>query len=122
MHTGGFIYMTVWGRFADQRQELKSLNNGKARSPERILVVPMRAVRYLNRVSGFLNIHSNERKRNMEFDPTHFFTPKKDWKAPYPYCPDDVLFPVEQQAVEIQILQQFPRSHFAVGLEDQLLR
>ncbi len=42
----------------------------------------------------------------MDFDPAHFFTPKKDWKAPYPYCPDDVLFLIEQQDVKDQILQR----------------
>lgn len=116
------IAMTVQGRFADQRQELKSLNNGGARPPERILVLPMKVVRYLTRVSGFLDIHSNERKRYMEFDPTHFFTPQKDWKAPYPYCPDDLLFAVKQQDLENQFLQQLPRVPFAVGLEGQSLR
>ncbi len=116
------VAMTIQGRFADQRQESKSLNNGEARPPERILVLSMRAVRYLTTVSGFLNIYSNERKRYMDFDPSHFFIPKKDWKAPYPYCPDDVLFAVEQQGVENQILQQLPRSSFAVALEEQSLR
>jgi|GEM_PF-865890 len=115
------VAITIQGRFADQRQELKSLNNGEARPPERILVLPITAIRYLTTVSGFLNINSKERKGYMEFDPTHFFIPKKDWKAPYPYCPDDVLFPVEQPDVENQILRQFPRSAFVVGLKDQLL-
>lgn len=115
------VAMTIQGRFADQRQESKSLNNGEARPPERILVLPMRAVRYLTTVSGFLNIYSNERKQYMDFDPSHFFIPKKNWKAPYPYCPDDVLFPVEQQDVENQILQQLPRSPFVFELKDQLV-
>ena len=116
------IAMTVQGRFADQRQELKPLNNDEVRLPERILVIPMRAVRYLTRVSGFLDIHSNERNRYMEFDPTHFFIPKKDWKAPYPYCPDDILFPVEKQDVKNQVLQKLLQFPSAAILEDASLK
>jgi hypothetical protein len=114
------VAMTILGRFENQRQELRSLNNGKAPSPERIIVLSMNSVRYLTKVSGFLYINSNERNRYMDFDPAHFFTPKKDWKAPYPYCPNDVLFLIEQQDVKDQILQQFARPAIAVGLEDQL--
>lgn len=58
----------------------------------------------------------------MEFDPTHFFTPQKDWKAPYPYCPDDILFLVEQQGVENQVLQQLLRFPSATILEDTALK
>ena len=116
------VAMTVWGQFADQRQELKSLNNGEARSPERLVVLPMDVVRYMTRVSGFLHINSNERKRYMDFDPARFSTPNMDWKAPYPYCPDDVLFPVEKREVEYQILEQLPRPPFVVAWKEQLLR
>ena len=58
----------------------------------------------------------------MDFDPADFFTPTKDWKAPYPYCPDDVLFPIEQQDAENRILGQLSESPIVVGLQDQLLR
>ena len=30
-----------------------------------------------------------------KFDPSCFTAPREDWTPPYPYCPDDVLFPVE---------------------------
>ena len=116
------VAMTLRGRFENQRQELGSLDKGEARSPERTIVLSMNSVRYLTKVSGFLYINSNERNQYMDFDPAHFFTPKKDWKAPYPYCPDDVLFLIEQQDVKDQILQQPAQSLIAVGLEDQLLR
>jgi len=115
------VAMTLRGQFENQLQELRSLNKGEARSPERVIVLSMNSVRYLTKVSGFLYINSNEKNRYMDFDPAHFFTPKKDWKAPYPYCPDDVLFLIEEQDVKDQILQQFPRPSIAVGLEDQLL-
>jgi osmotically-inducible protein OsmY/uncharacterized protein YkvS len=115
------VAMTVWGQFADQRQELKSLKNSEARSPERLVVLSMDLVRYMTRVSGFLHIKSDERKRYMDFDPTRFSTPKSDWKAPYPYCSDDVLFPIEQLEVEYQILEELPRPPLVVAMQEQAL-
>ena len=112
------VAMTVWGRFADQLQELKSLNNGEARSPERLIVLSMNLVRYLTRVSGFLNISSNESKRYMDFDSASFSTPNVDWVPPYPYCPDDVLFPVEYQNVDIQIAYEPDQLPFGAILEN----
>jgi osmotically-inducible protein OsmY len=109
------VAMTVQERFANQRQELPSLNSGKALSLEHLVVVPMDAVRYMTQVSGFLHTNSNEGKRNMDFDPTRFSPPTHGWKAPHPYCPDDVLFPVEKRQVEYQILEQLPRSPFLVA-------
>jgi len=83
----------------------------------------MNEVRYLTRGSGFLYIRSNERNRYTEFNAARFFTPKKDWKAPHPYCPADVLFPVEQREVEVeyQILEELPRPPFVVALQEQVL-
>ena len=116
------VAMTLGGQFENQRQELRSLDKGEGRSPERVIVLSMSSVRYMTKVSGFLYINSNEKNRYMVFDPAHFFTPKKDWKAPYPYCPDDVLFLIGQQDVKDQILQQPARSSIAVGLEDRTPR
>jgi len=115
------VAMIVWGQFANQRQELKSLNGGKALSPERLVVLPMDVVRYMTRVSGFLHINSNERKRYMDFDSGSFRSPNVDWAPPYPYCPDDVLFPVEKRDVEYQRLEQPPRAPFVVMWEEQSL-
>jgi osmotically-inducible protein OsmY len=115
------VAMIVWGQFADQRQGLKTLKGTDAPSPEGFIVVPMDVVRYMTKVSGFLHINSNERKRYMDFDPSRFSTPKNDWKAPYPYCPDDVLFPVQQQEMEYQILEQLPRPPVVVALQEQVL-
>jgi osmotically-inducible protein OsmY len=115
------VAMIVWVQFANQRQDLKSLNNAEARSPERLVVLSMDLVRYMTKVSGFLHINSHERERYLDFDPNRFSTPKSDWQAPYPYCPDDVLFPVEKREVKYQILEQRPRSPLAVVVEEQLL-
>jgi osmotically-inducible protein OsmY/uncharacterized protein YkvS len=115
------VAMTVLGHFADQRQELTSWNRADARSPDHLVVVPMDVVRYLTRVSGFLHIRSDEKKRYMDFDPTHFSNSKNGWKAPYPYCPEDVLFPVEYQDEENQTSQQLPGSLLTVALAEPLL-
>ena len=115
------VAMTVWGRFADQQQELRSLNNGEARPPERLIVLTMNLVRYLTRVSGFLNISSNERKRYMDFDSASFSTPDVDWMPPYPYCSEDILFPIEYQNADIQIAYLPHRFPFAAISEDASL-
>lgn len=111
------VAMVVEGQFAGQRQELKSSNPGEARSPERQIVLSMDSVRYLTKVSGFLYIQSEERDRYADLDPALFLNPPKDWKAPYPYCPEDVLFAVEPQGRENQVAQQVPASQFAVAVK-----
>lgn len=35
-----------------------------------------------------------------DFDLSGFIAPDKAWTPPYPYCPDDVLFPVESVETE----------------------
>jgi osmotically-inducible protein OsmY len=116
------IAMTIQGKFTDRRYELNSLTDGKAQPPEQLVAVPMSVVRYLTKASGFLSINSNERKRYMAFDSASISTPNVDWVPPYPYCPDDVLFPVEKRELEYQILEQLPRSPFLVAWEEQPLR
>jgi osmotically-inducible protein OsmY len=115
------VAMTVQAQFANQQQELKSLNGGKALFPERLIVLPMDAVRYMTTVSGFLHINSNERERFKDLDSASFRTPDVDWAPPYPYCPDDVLFPVEKHEVEYQILEQLPRPPLVVAMHEQAL-
>jgi osmotically-inducible protein OsmY len=115
------VAMTVSGLFAEQHQKLKSFNKGENRSPEHLVVLSMDLVRYLTKISGFLYISSNEKNRYMDFNSTRFFTPQNDWKAPYPYCFDDVLFPVEKQEPKYQILEQSYRTPETIALEQQLL-
>jgi osmotically-inducible protein OsmY len=113
--------MTVWGQFAEQRRDLKSSKHSEARFPERLVVLPMDVVRHMTKASGFLDINSNERERYMEFDSASFHTPIVDWTAPYPYCPDDVLFSVEKQEMEHQILDPIPRPPVVVALQEPAL-
>ena len=115
------VAMTVRAQFANPGQKLKSLNNGQAHSPERLVVLPMDLVRYMTNVSGFLQINSGDSNRYMDFDPAHFSMPEIGWRAPYPYCPDDVLFPVEKQKMEYQVLEQLPRVPFVVRWEEPSL-
>jgi osmotically-inducible protein OsmY len=115
------VAMILRVQFTDPERQLKSPNGAQASSLEHLIVVPMDLVRYLTRVSGFLYINSQESKRTMDFDPSHYSPPKADWKAPYPYFPDDVLFPVEKHEVEYQRLEQLPRSPFMVRWEEQPL-
>ena len=107
------IAMTVQGRFVDQPQELQSLNNGDSQSSERQMLIPMDLVRFLTRDSGFLQISSNERDRDQDFNPASFITPNVDWTPPYPYCPDDILFPAEYQV--LNETGQFPFEKIAEG-------
>lgn len=112
------IAMTIQGIFNEQRNELKSLADGRSKPPEQLIVVPMDAVRYLTKTSGFLHINSTERDLYRDFDPASFFTPDSDWVPPYPYCPDDVLFPVEYKSEDIQIVngpRQFPYKEILEG-------
>jgi osmotically-inducible protein OsmY len=109
------IAMILRGQFADQPGERRSMKSGQARLPERLVVVPMDLVRHMTRASGFLHISSGESKRYTEFDPTFFSPPPSAWKAPHPYCEEDVLFPVAERKVEYQILEQLPRSPFVVA-------
>ena len=115
------VAMTVRVQFANQRQELKSLNSGKALAPERLVVFPMELVRYMTRVSGFLNISSTESERYIDFDPAGYSAPKHGWNAPYPYCPDDVLFAIEKQELMYQSLEHLPRAPLVVRWEEQPL-
>jgi hypothetical protein len=98
--------MTVQGHFTDQRQELKSFNNGEARLPERLIVIPMNLIRYLTRDSGFLYINSDERERYENFEPALFRMPNSGWAPPYPYCTKEVLFPFHNQAVDYKVVTE----------------
>ena len=94
------VAMILQGRFGDQDQDLKSMNNGEARQSEQLIVVPMKTVRFLTKSSGFLHIRSYESNRYMDFDPDAFIAPDPAWTPPYPYCPDNVLFPIKYQKSE----------------------
>ena len=119
-HNRRVIAMTVRGQFADL-PEIKTLNSSNSQSAERLVVLSMDLVRYMTKVSGFLNINSTEQKRYMNFDSASFRTPNVDWRPPHPYCPDNVLFPVEQREIKYQILEGLPRPPLVFALQEELL-
>jgi osmotically-inducible protein OsmY len=98
------IAMTIQGNFSEPRNVLHPLADGKVKPIEQLILVPMKMVRYLTKASGFLHINSNEQNLYQDFDPISFYSPNWDWTPPYPYCPDDVLFPVEYRAADSQIM------------------
>ena len=113
--------ITLRARFAGQRQDLGSINNDGSQLPERTLVIPMQAVRYLTTHSGFLNIRSTQSDQYSEFNSADFLISQNDWKPPYPYCPADVLFPAKGVQVPTQVPEQI-ESPIAVALAHQVLK
>ncbi len=104
--------MNILGRFDNPDQELNSMNTGEVRPPEQLITVPMEAVRYMTKTSGFLRIHSYESNRYMDFDSEAFFAPENEWTPPYPYCPENVLFPVRYRTTERQITDKTSPPYF----------
>lgn len=98
------IQVIVQGQLSSQKHNLMSLTNNQAEILQKTVVIPMNLVRYLTKNSGFLTIESAETTRYKDFDPLYFTAPKTDWAPPYPYGPDDVLFNVDTQETETQIM------------------
>lgn len=116
------VAMIIQGKFTDPQYQINSLSDRRLRLPEQLVTVPMSMVRYLTRVSGFLNINSDERKRYMDFDPGHFFVPNKNWVPPYPYCLGEILFPVEYQNADMQAADKPDQFPFGAVVEDAAFR
>jgi osmotically-inducible protein OsmY len=89
------VAMVVRGRYSNSPRDPRFLTYGEDRLPERLVAIPMSAIRFLTKSSGFLKIDSAEAARYSDFDLSCFIAPREDWTPPYPYCPDDILFPVE---------------------------
>ncbi len=118
------IAMTIQGKFTDPRYEVSpsTYGNGKAQLPDQLVTVSMKAVRYLTRVSGFLYIQSSERTRYLDFDPGLFVAPAHDWQPPYPYCSEDVLFPIEYLNADIHIENDPEQFPFGAVIEEASIR
>jgi len=115
------VAMTLWGRFTDQRQELTTMNNNEARPLERLIVLRMDLVRYLTKFSGFLTISSYEIDRDVDFDPALYRAPTLGWVPPYPYCPDDVLFPAGYRLADKEIENLPGQVSSTLKIEAQVL-
>ena len=92
--------MTIQGRFLSLNENSSTLNSGPMRPVLQVLLIPMNVVGHLTNSSGFLTIPSSDNKNIQNFDAHQFVAPGKGWEPPYPYCPQDVLFPVEHQQVD----------------------
>jgi osmotically-inducible protein OsmY len=121
-HNRRVIAMTIQGNFSEPRKALRSLSDGKAMSLEQLIVVPMKTVRYLTKVSGFLHINSNEKDQYQDLNSASFYSPNWDKAPPYPYCPNDVLFPVEYRTTDTQIASEPHKFPFEEISESESLK
>ena len=89
------VAMVVRGRYSNSQQNSGFLRYGENQLPESLVAIPMNAIHFLTKSSGFLNIDSVEETKYSDFDPSCFIAPREDWTPPYPYCLEDVLLQVE---------------------------
>ena len=83
-----------------QEQDSSFIEYGKDQSPLRLMVIPMSSIRYLTKSAGFLHIDSKEAALIRDFEISNFITPEGSWTPPYPYCPDEVFFPIESNEIK----------------------
>ena len=108
------VAMTIQGQFDKSRRNFTYSNFSGSRSAEQLLVIPNRVMGHVTKNSGFLTIQSTDSTNYQEFEASLFIAPNIDWQPPYPYCTDDVLFPVEHRSnqasstfkIEAQIMSE----------------
>jgi osmotically-inducible protein OsmY len=89
------VAMVVRGRYSNLQEDPRFMAYGADQTPERLVIIPISTMRYLTKSAGFLNIDSAEAARYSDYDPSRFIAPREDWTPPYPYCRNEVSFPVE---------------------------
>ena len=89
------VAMLLPARYSNSHPNSRTPDYEGGRSPERLVVIPVSDIRHLTRNSGFLKTSSSEAAKYADFDPARFVSPGEDWTPPYPYCPEEVLFPAE---------------------------
>jgi len=97
------VAITIRGHFDEIQRNLTLSDINGRQSEEQSLVIPMSVMGHVTNNSGFLTIQSSEDTNYQEFDASLFTAPNIDWTPPYPYCPDDVLFPIAYQQVDKKI-------------------
>jgi osmotically-inducible protein OsmY len=97
------VAMIIQGRFSDSRRNLNLANISAHQSAGQLLFIPASVIGHVTKNSGFLTIQSTDSTKYQEFDSSLFTAPNIDWTPPYPYCPDDVLFPIAYQQVDKKI-------------------
>ena len=89
-HTRRVVGMVLRGRFPSRLGE-----DSDAQTPIQQVVIPIKTIRYLTNVSGFLSISSTETNQIEVFDPAQSFVPSQGWVPPFPYWSEDVLLTAE---------------------------
>ena len=89
------VSMLVQGQYPISQHETRFTTYADKQAPERLLVIPMSAIRYLTKSSGFLNVENGEATRYSDFDPSFFNQKVMPGRQLIPYCSDEVLFPAE---------------------------
>jgi hypothetical protein len=93
------ISMVIQGVFPElQFKQQSSADKNMLTTTEQSIVIPMTIVRHLNSTSGYLTIQAHQVDWPMILNDAHYTVPGPWWKAPYPYHPEDVLFPITKQA------------------------
>lgn len=100
------IAMTIQKHIYDSHRNLALSNNKTVRATEQTMVIPMGAMGYLTENSCFLTIKSTDFNMYQKFDAHLFTVPDRDWAPPYPYCFDDVLFPIKSQQADDQVMNE----------------
>jgi len=89
------IAMLIHGHFYDRPQNLDLTRDSADQPVEQLLVIPMSVMGNLTGSSGFLTIQSTDFSEYQKFEASLFTAPNENWVPPYPYCPEDVLLPVD---------------------------
>ncbi len=116
------VAIIIRGHFDELRRNLTLSNISYGQSAEQLLVIPMSVMGHVTKSSGFLTIQSTDSAEYQEFNASLFADPNKDWVPPYPYCPDEVLFPIEYQKADIQISYEPHRFSFVETSEEATFR
>jgi hypothetical protein len=84
--------MIVLGRYSYKNNDSKFPISYEAPETKNLIVIPMKAIRFLTKISGFLNVDGANGAQFTDYDPTKFTAPGAQWTPPYPYHREDVLF------------------------------
>jgi osmotically-inducible protein OsmY len=115
------VAITIQGYFDGSRQNLTYSNFSGGQSVKQLLVIPMRVMGYVTKNSGFLTIQSTDATNYQEFDASLFSAPNRDWVPPYPYCPEEVLFPIENQRLDKKVETVSNRASSTIKTEMQTM-
>jgi osmotically-inducible protein OsmY len=91
--------MIVERRDTDPHLALQPLDGSNKKIVKRLVVIPLSEIDHLTQSAGFLRKNGQKAGQYADFDIACFALPEINWTPPYPYCPEDVLFPVENMSL-----------------------